>query len=64
MRVQPTHIAKTDLEAAKVALKQAQLNLEYAQVKAPVAGVMGREFVSEGTFVSGPGFIVYTNDTI
>lgn len=47
-------IAKTNLAGAKVALKQAQLDLEYAQVKAPVSGVMGREFVSEGTFISGP----------
>ncbi|MEZ7187597.1 efflux RND transporter periplasmic adaptor subunit [Pseudoalteromonas sp. DY56-GL22] len=51
-------IAKTDLAAAKVALKEAQLNLEYAQVKAPVAGVMGREFVSEGTYVSGPDLLL------
>ena len=51
-------IAKTNLAAAKVALKEAQLNLEYAQVKAPVAGVMGREFVSEGTFVSGPDVLL------
>ena len=51
-------IVKTNLAAAKVALKEAQLNLEYAQVKAPVAGVMGREFVSEGTFVSGPDVLL------
>ncbi|KPH96048.1 MFP transporter [Pseudoalteromonas porphyrae] len=53
-----TDIAKTNLAAAKVALKEAQLNLEYAQVKAPVAGVMGREFVSEGTYVSGPDLLL------
>ena len=51
-------IANTTLEAAKVALKEAQLNLQYAQVKAPVAGVMGREFVSVGTFVSGPDLLL------
>ncbi|CAM3667652.1 MULTISPECIES: efflux RND transporter periplasmic adaptor subunit [Pseudoalteromonas] len=51
-------IATTTLAAAKVALKEAQLNLEYAQVKAPVAGVMGREFVSEGTYVSGPDLLL------
>ncbi|MEH6394767.1 efflux RND transporter periplasmic adaptor subunit [Pseudoalteromonas sp.] len=51
-------IANTTLAAAKVALKEAQLDLEYAQVKAPVAGVMGREFVSEGTYVSGPDLLL------
>ena len=51
-------IANTTLAAAKVALKEAQLNLEYAQVKAPVAGVVGREFVSEGTYVSGPDLLL------
>lgn len=51
-------IAKTSLAAAKVALKEAKLNLEYAQVKAPVAGVMGREFVSEGTYVAGPDLLL------
>jgi membrane fusion protein (multidrug efflux system) len=51
-------IAKTSLSAAKVALKEAKLNLEYAQVKAPVAGVMGREFVSEGTYVAGPELLL------
>lgn len=51
-------IAQTNLAAAKVALNEAKLNLEYAQVKAPVAGVMGREFVSEGTYVSGPDLLL------
>jgi len=51
-------IAKTNLAAAKVALKEAKLNLEYAQVKAPVAGIMGREFVSEGTYVAGPDLLL------
>ncbi|MGS0535962.1 efflux RND transporter periplasmic adaptor subunit [Pseudoalteromonas sp. SaAl2] len=51
-------IAQTNLAAAKVALNEAKLNLEYAQVKAPVAGVVGREFVSEGTYVSGPDLLL------
>ncbi|WP_404339846.1 efflux RND transporter periplasmic adaptor subunit [Pseudoalteromonas mariniglutinosa] len=51
-------IAQTNLAAAKIALKEAELNLEYAQVKAPVAGVMGRENVSEGTYVSGPDILL------
>ncbi|MBS3796892.1 efflux RND transporter periplasmic adaptor subunit [Pseudoalteromonas sp. BDTF-M6] len=47
-------IAKADLNASEVLLREAKLNLDYAQVKAPVNGIMGREQVSEGTYVSGP----------
>ncbi|WP_105168187.1 efflux RND transporter periplasmic adaptor subunit [Pseudoalteromonas sp. T1lg23B] len=47
-------IALANLESAKVALNEAKLNLNYAQVKAPVSGIIGRELVSEGSYVSGP----------
>ncbi|MFY8275098.1 efflux RND transporter periplasmic adaptor subunit [Pseudoalteromonas sp. SSDWG2] len=47
-------IAKADLSATESHLREAKLNLDYAQVKAPVSGIMGREQVSEGTYVSGP----------
>lgn len=47
-------IAKAELSASEVQLREAKLNLDYAQVKAPVNGIMGREQVSEGTYVSGP----------
>lgn len=47
-------IAKANLNKANIELKQAKLNLDYAQVQSPVNGVMGREFVSEGTFITGP----------
>ncbi|WP_462158233.1 efflux RND transporter periplasmic adaptor subunit [Pseudoalteromonas sp. GB56] len=47
-------IAKADLSASQSQLREAKLNLDYAQVKAPVSGIMGREQVSEGTYVSGP----------
>ncbi|WP_105213563.1 efflux RND transporter periplasmic adaptor subunit [Pseudoalteromonas sp. T1lg22] len=47
-------IAEADLNASEVQLREAKLNLDYAQVKAPVNGIMGREQVSEGTYVSGP----------
>ncbi|WP_419147999.1 efflux RND transporter periplasmic adaptor subunit [Pseudoalteromonas 'SMAR'] len=51
-------IAQANLESARVALKEAQLNLEYAQVKAPVSGIMGRELMSEGSYVSGPSVLL------
>ncbi len=46
-------VAINDAEKAAVELKQAELDLDYAHVKSPVNGIMGREFVSEGTFVPG-----------
>ncbi|QTH72822.1 efflux RND transporter periplasmic adaptor subunit [Pseudoalteromonas xiamenensis] len=51
-------IAIANLETSKVALKNAQLDLEYAQVKAPVSGIAGREFVSEGSYVQGPSVLL------
>ncbi|OHU88200.1 MULTISPECIES: efflux RND transporter periplasmic adaptor subunit [Pseudoalteromonas] len=47
-------IALANLESAQVALNEAKLNLNYAQVKAPVSGIIGRELISEGSYVSGP----------
>ncbi|BBN81532.1 hemolysin D [Pseudoalteromonas sp. A25] len=47
-------ISLANLESAKAALNEAKLNLEYAHVKAPVSGIIGRELMSEGSYVSGP----------
>ena len=35
-------------------LEQAKLRLDYTKVISPVTGIVGRELVSEGTYVSGP----------
>lgn len=51
-------VSEAEVNKAKIELKQAKLNLDYAQVKAPIGGVMGREFVSVGTFVSGPELLL------
>lgn len=51
-------VAAANVSKAKIELKQAKLNLDYAQVKSPVNGVMGREFLSEGTFVTGPELLL------
>ncbi|CAH9060621.1 Toluene efflux pump periplasmic linker protein TtgA [Pseudoalteromonas holothuriae] len=51
-------ISLANLESAKVALNEAKLNLEYAHVKAPVSGIIGRELVSEGSYVSGPDVLL------
>ncbi|NVJ60256.1 MAG: efflux RND transporter periplasmic adaptor subunit [Gammaproteobacteria bacterium] len=47
-------ISEADFLAAQARLREAELNLDYAKVVSPVAGIVGREFVSEGTFIPGP----------
>lgn len=44
--------AQADLAAARAARQQATLNVEYAQVRAPISGRIGRAAVSEGQLVS------------
>lgn len=51
-------VAIANLESAKVALKEAELDLEYAKVEAPVSGIVGRELMSEGSYVSGPSVLL------
>ncbi|MDK2593690.1 efflux RND transporter periplasmic adaptor subunit [Pseudoalteromonas obscura] len=47
-------ISLANLESATVALNEAKLDLDYAQVKAPVSGIIGRERESQGSYISGP----------
>jgi membrane fusion protein (multidrug efflux system) len=42
---------QADVQAAKSALESARLNLEYATVRAPIAGRVGRALVTEGALV-------------
>ena len=50
---QSTHrAAQADLAAAKAAVQQARLNVEYASVLAPISGRIGRSLVTEGALVS------------
>ncbi|MBQ4847638.1 efflux RND transporter periplasmic adaptor subunit [Pseudoalteromonas sp. MMG005] len=51
-------IAVANLASSKVALNESKLDLEYAHVKAPVSGMIGRELVSEGSYVSGPELLL------
>ena len=44
--------AQADLAAARAAVTQAQLNVDYAQVASPISGRIGRASVSEGQLVS------------
>ncbi len=44
--------AAADVAAAKAAVVQAKLNLDYARVTAPISGRIGRAMVTEGALVS------------
>lgn len=53
-------IAEAALQAAKVRVQQAELNLSYTTVKAPVNGMTGRSLFSEGTLVSANNSLLTT----
>jgi multidrug efflux system membrane fusion protein len=60
-RVNAEQEADANLRAAQAALQSARLNLGYTQVRAPVAGRVGRLEVTVGNLVSaGPGAPVLT----
>lgn len=44
--------AEADLAAARASLHAAQINLDYATVRAPISGRIGRALVTEGALVS------------
>jgi len=44
--------ADADVASARAGLAAAQLNLEYAEVKAPISGRIGRALITEGALVS------------
>jgi RND family efflux transporter MFP subunit len=50
---QQFHSVRADLERAKAQLTRAQLDLEFTEVRAPIAGRISRKFVSEGNLVLG-----------
>jgi len=47
--------AKAAVAASEAELEQAKLNLAYTEVRAPIAGITGREVRSEGSLVSAEG---------
>jgi membrane fusion protein (multidrug efflux system) len=53
-------VAEAALQSAKIRVQQAQLNLSYTTVKAPVSGMTGRSFFSEGTLVSANNSLLTT----
>ena len=60
-RVNGAQEAEANLRAAQAALRSARLNLEWTQVRAPVAGRVGRLEITVGNLVAaGPGAPVLT----
>jgi len=53
-------IAEAALQAAKVRVQQAELNLSYTTIKAPVNGMTGRALFSEGALVSANNSLLTT----
>jgi len=54
--------AQANLQAAKAALRSAQLNLDYTEVRAPISGRVGKLEITAGNLVAaGPGAPVLTN---
>jgi membrane fusion protein (multidrug efflux system) len=51
-------VADADLKAARARLTEANLNLLYTKVEAPISGVAGRAQRSEGSLVSGPDVLL------
>jgi multidrug efflux system membrane fusion protein len=61
-RVNAKSEAEANVTAARAALQSAQLNLDYTQVRAPVAGRVGRLEITVGNLVAaGPGAPVLTS---
>ena len=52
-RVTAERSARSAVQEAQAALRQAQLDLEFTEVRAPVTGRIGREQVTVGNLVSG-----------
>ncbi len=60
-RLNNNQVAKSSVAAAEARLKRAQLNLEYANIKAPIAGRTGRAEITQGNLVdAGPNAPVLT----
>jgi RND family efflux transporter MFP subunit len=56
-RRQQFHAAQAELAGARAAIDQAKLDLGFSEIRAPIAGRIGRKLVSEGNLVSA-------NDTL
>jgi len=53
-------ISQADIQSAQARLDEAKLNLGYARVESPIAGIAGRAQRSEGNYVTGPDVLLTT----
>ena len=53
-------VARADVKLARANVQEANLNLGYTKVAAPISGVASRALRSEGTLVSGPDVLLTT----
>ncbi|MGL5006952.1 MAG: efflux RND transporter periplasmic adaptor subunit [Plesiomonas sp.] len=51
--------AQAQVEMAKAQVVQAQLNLSYATIRAPLSGISGERLVDEGTYVTASDRLTY-----
>lgn len=59
-RVQQERAASARLARAQAAVAEAQLDLDYSQVRAPIDGRVGRRLLDAGNLVSGGGELITT----
>jgi RND family efflux transporter MFP subunit len=52
--------AQAEVEAAKAAVRQAQLNLDYTKILAPISGRIGRKMISTGNLVNANETVLTT----
>ena len=55
--------ARAAYESTKAALRQAEINLDYCQVTAPVSGYSSKENVTPGNLVMNNSLLTYVNQT-
>ncbi len=53
LRQQGLYVAQARIEAAQALVDRARLDLQFTQVKAPIAGRVSKDFVTEGNLISG-----------
>jgi len=58
--VSADEVAAADVKSAKARLIEANLNLEYTRVEAPISGVTSRALKSDGSLIAGPADLLTT----
>ncbi|MEM9169670.1 MAG: efflux RND transporter periplasmic adaptor subunit [Pseudomonadota bacterium] len=59
-RLQAKQAADAEFAAANAAVRQAELNVEFTQVRAPIAGRAGRDLVNKGNLVGAQNTLLTT----